>query len=211
MSDGSDYERKCAKDCRVLSIQSHVVRGYVGNKCAVFPLQLHGFEVDAINSVQFSNHTHYSHFKGQILNSEQLFDVYEGLRLNDLHHYSHVLTGYCANESFLEKIADIVKEQKSLNPKLLYFCDPVLGDNGRYYVPEKLMPIFRDVIIPLADVVTPNQFELSQLTGMDIRSEADCLEAMRQLHSLGPKQVVVTSSDLSSDPNKIAVYGSTSL
>jgi pyridoxine kinase len=78
---------------RVLSIQSHTVQGYVGNKSAVFPLQLLGFDVDPINSVQFSNHTGYPTFRGQVLNGSQLWDLIEGLAENDLLHYTHLLTG----------------------------------------------------------------------------------------------------------------------
>ncbi|KAE9550823.1 hypothetical protein FO519_005951, partial [Halicephalobus sp. NKZ332] len=92
---------------RVLSIQSHVVSGYAGNKCSIFPLQLHGFEVDFINSVQFSNHTAYSHIRGQRLTEKELEELYEGLKLNSINRYSHVLTGYCGNPTFLAKIVEI--------------------------------------------------------------------------------------------------------
>lgn len=154
---------------RVLSIQSHVVRGYVGNKCATLPLQLHGFEIDAINSVQFSTHTFYEHWRGQVLNSEQVWELYEGLKLSNLSSkYTHLLTGYCRDESFLRRIADILLDLRKSNPKLYYICDPVLGDRGHFYVPEQLMPIYRDVIMPLANVVTPNQFELQQITGVQV-------------------------------------------
>merc|ERR1712212_1211147 len=96
---------ECVDSPRVLSIQSHVVSGYVGNKSAVFPLQVLGFEVDYINSVQFSNHTGYSHFKGQILDAEQLGQLFDGLVLNGLHKkYTHLLTGYIGSTSFLEKV-----------------------------------------------------------------------------------------------------------
>ncbi|XP_015670221.1 pyridoxal kinase, partial [Protobothrops mucrosquamatus] len=81
------------EECRVLSIQSHVVRGYVGNKAATFPLQVLGFEIDTVNSVQFSNHTGYDHWKGQVLNSNELHELYEGLKLNNVNHYDYVLTG----------------------------------------------------------------------------------------------------------------------
>ncbi|CAH3152668.1 unnamed protein product, partial [Porites lobata] len=79
--------------CRVLSIQSHVVSGYVGNDSATFPLQVLGFEVDTINSVQLSNHTGYEHIKGQVLDSKELKELFEGLKLNNLHQFSHLLTG----------------------------------------------------------------------------------------------------------------------
>jgi len=81
----------CSK--RVLSVQSHVVHGYNGNNAATFPLQVLGYEVDAVNSVQFSNHTEYREYRGQVLTSDDLQDLISGLRNNDLLHYSHLLTG----------------------------------------------------------------------------------------------------------------------
>nr|CRZ23881.1 Bm4525 [Brugia malayi] len=148
-------------DRRILSIQSHVIHGYAGNKCSVFPMQLHGYEVDPINSVQFSNHSAYKLMRGQILDGLQLSDIYEGLKLNEINNYSHILTGYCRNLSFLQEVVNIVKDLKQRNPDILFYCDPVMGDDGNYYVPKELMPVYRDIVIPLADVITPNVFELS--------------------------------------------------
>uniref|UniRef100_A0A915PRD8 pyridoxal kinase n=1 Tax=Setaria digitata TaxID=48799 RepID=A0A915PRD8_9BILA len=146
---------------RILSIQSHVVHGYAGNKCSIFPMQLHGYEVDPINCVQYSNHSAYKFMKGQKLDSVQLSNIYEGLKLNQINSYSHVLTGYCSNISFLKEVVNIVKDLKQKNPDILFYCDPVLGDNGRYYVPEEMMPVYRDILVPLADLISPNIFELS--------------------------------------------------
>ncbi|KAH9306546.1 hypothetical protein KI387_010950, partial [Taxus chinensis] len=105
---------------RVLSIQSHTVQGYVGNKAAVFPLQLLGFDVDPINSVQFSNHTGYPTFRGQVLNGEQLWALIEGLEANDLLCYTHLLTGYIGSVSFLDTILQVVEKLRSVNPDLIY-------------------------------------------------------------------------------------------
>uniref|UniRef100_A0A0A9W6A3 Pyridoxal kinase n=1 Tax=Lygus hesperus TaxID=30085 RepID=A0A0A9W6A3_LYGHE len=168
---------------RVLSIQSHVVRGYVGNKSATFPLQLLGFEVDAINSVQLSNHTGYEHFQGQILDENDLEVLFNSLRKNNLLHYSHLLTGYIGSPSFLQKVASAVKELKSINPKLRYVCDPVMGDDGKMYVPESLLPIYKETILPLADVITPNQYELELLSGRSITSVDDAWSAIESFHS----------------------------
>uniref|UniRef100_A0A4W5LJ77 pyridoxal kinase n=1 Tax=Hucho hucho TaxID=62062 RepID=A0A4W5LJ77_9TELE len=155
-------------ECRVLSVQSHVVRGYVGNKSATFPLQVLGFEVDSINSVQFSNHTGYAHWKGQVLTADELNVLYEGIKLNNVNHYDYVLTGYTRDTSFLETVVDIVQELKRLNPKLVYVCDPVMGDQGSM------------VSIPYDDVDEGSL--LSQV--MDL------------LHQMGPDMVVLTSTDL---------------
>ncbi|NWZ36656.1 PDXK kinase, partial [Brachypodius atriceps] len=187
-------------ECRVLSIQSHVVRGYVGNKAATFPLQVLGFEVDTVNSVQFSNHTGYAHWKGQVLNSDELHELYEGLKLNKVNRYDYVLTGYTRDTSFLAMVVDIVQELKQQNPNLVYVCDPVMGDKwngeGSMYVPKDLLPVYRDKVVPVADIITPNQFEAELLTGRKIYTEKDALEVMDMLHAMGPETVVITSSDL---------------
>ncbi|GMR54312.1 hypothetical protein PMAYCL1PPCAC_24507, partial [Pristionchus mayeri] len=178
---------------RVFSIQSHVVHGYAGNKAAVFPLQINGFHVDFVNSVHFSNHTGYANLRGDRLDSDQLGSIYEGLSLNGLTTYSHLLTGYCGNPGFLTRIGDIVKDLKKKNDHLLYVCDPVLGDHGKYYTPRELLPVYKEVIVPLADVLTPNCFELGELSGRKIESEADCLSAVDAIHDMGVSRVVVTS------------------
>jgi len=184
---------------RVLSIQSHVVSGYVGNKSATFPLQVLGFDVDAINSVQLSNHTGYKCFQGQVLNSDELKVLFEGLKKNDIHHYSHLLTGYVGSESFLREVLNVVKELKQSNPEMIYVCDPVMGDNGKFYVPECLMPIYRDELVPLADVVTPNQFEVELMAGIPVKTEEDAVKAINILQSKGCGTVVITSSWFDAD------------
>ncbi|KAG9473012.1 hypothetical protein GDO78_015309 [Eleutherodactylus coqui] len=193
-------EEPAVGECRVLSIQSHVVRGYVGNKAASFPLQVLGFEVDTINSVQFSNHTGYTHWKGQVLNAEELQEVYEGLKLNGVTQYDYVLTGYTRDASFLARVVDIIQELKRQNPRLVYVCDPVLGDKwngeGSMYVPEELLPVYKDLVVPVADIITPNQFESELLTGRKIQTQQDAVQVMDMLHSLGPSTVVITSSEL---------------
>ncbi|XP_024031889.1 pyridoxal kinase isoform X3 [Morus notabilis] len=153
---------------RVLSIQSHTVQGYVGNKSAVFPLQLLGYDVDPINSVQFSNHTGYPTFKGQVLNGEQLWELIEGLEKNDLLYYTHLLT----------------------------VCDPVMGDEGKLYVPLDLVSVYREKVVPVASMLTPNQFEAELLTGNRIDSESKGREACNILHAAGPSKVVITSINI---------------
>ncbi|KAM9317500.1 pyridoxal kinase [Gastrophryne carolinensis] len=203
-----------AAPCRVLSIQSHVVRGYVGNKAASFPLQVLGFEVDSVNSVQFSNHTGYTHWKGQVLNAEELQELYEGLKLNGVTQYDYVLTGYTRDSSFLARVVDIVQELKRKNPHLIYVCDPVLGDKwngeGSMYVPEELLPVYKDLVVPVANIITPNQFEAELLTEQKICTQQDAVRVMDMLHALGPDTVVITSSDLPAPrgPNYLIMLGS---
>lgn len=195
-------------EAQVLSIQSHVVNGYVGNKSAVFPLQVLGFEVHSINSVEFSNHTGYGKWKGHVLNSNELVELMAGLKSNDLDNFTHILTGYVGSASFLEEVYNTVKQLKEKNPNLIYVCDPVMGDNGNMYVPKELLSIYRDKLIPLADIITPNQFEVELLTGKTITSESDAMKCMEILHQMGSKTVVISSSAIGPAEDLIA-FGST--
>ncbi len=103
---------------RVLSVQSSVVHGYVGNKAAVFPMQLLGIEVDPLNSVQLSNHTGYKYCKGQRFNGEQCRDIVQGLECNQLVQYEYVLTGYMGALSFLEEVAKVIERVKEMKGML---------------------------------------------------------------------------------------------
>lgn len=183
---------------RVLSIQSHVVRGVVGNKSAVFPLQLLGLNVDAVNSVQFSNHTGYAGgFRGEVLQGDQLWALLEGLEANNLlRGYSHVLTGYIGSESMLLMVVRVLEKLREHNPSLTYVCDPVMGDNGNMYVPQELVKVYRETVVGFASVLTPNQFEAELLTGQAIHSREDAIKACDILHQNGPHTVILTSLDL---------------
>nr|AYV89088.1 pyridoxal kinase [Tetranychus truncatus] len=185
---------------RVLSIQSHVVHGYVGNKSATFPLQVLGFEVDAINSVQYTNHVHYKVTKGQELFGNDLDDLFKGINGNEyVDQYTYLLTGYCRSASFLSKVVEVVTEMKKMNPKLKYVCDPVMGDNGKFYVSADQVQIYREQLLPLADIITPNQFEAEALTGIKINNTDDISKAIEILHSKGVSCVVITSTEISDD------------
>ncbi|PZC81411.1 hypothetical protein B5X24_HaOG212616 [Helicoverpa armigera] len=190
---------------RVLSIQSHVVHGYVGNKSAVFPLQVLGFEVDFINTVQFSTHTGYKHLKGKVLPNEDLDDLIDGLTLNDVDYYTHFLTGYSRSPESLKKIAEIIKKLRQKNPDLIYVCDPVMGDNGKMYVPEDILPVYRDIVVPLADVITPNQYEAELMTGMKVNDLDGALKVIQALHDKGVKTVVLSSTDLGDEKHMIGL------
>eukprot|EP00033_Pygsuia_biforma_P004150 GCRY01004553.1.p1 GENE.GCRY01004553.1~~GCRY01004553.1.p1 ORF type:complete len:328 (+),score=74.37 GCRY01004553.1:174-1157(+) len=181
---------------RVLSIQSHVVSGCVGNKAAVFPLQLLGFEVDAINTVQFSNHSEYPVFKGTRLTDTDIIDLLEGLQANNLtSNYTHVLTGYVGVPKTLKAISQVIKVVSANNKNLIYVCDPVFGDNGALYpsITQAIVDIYRDFVIPLASVVTPNKFEAETLTQSAINTAEDGCAAADKLHALGPQVVIITS------------------
>lgn len=173
----------------------------VGNKAAVFPLQLLGFEVDFINSVHFSNHTGYSRgWEGDVLKGEQLDKILDGLDRNELLcEVKHVLTGYIGSETFLESILKVLKAVRKYG-KVRYVCDPVLGDResisdeeGKFYVPEQLVKVYQDKLLPIADVLTPNQFEVEQLTGIRVTTLESAKQACAVLHNMGPSLVFITS------------------
>ncbi|KAI8592403.1 pyridoxal kinase-like protein [Geranomyces variabilis] len=185
---------------RVLSIQSHVVHGYVGNKAATFPLQVLGYEVDPLNAVHFSNHSGYPTVKGARLAPSQLEDLTTGLAVNGiLGEYSHLLTGYVGQAQTLAAFPALVKALRDENPGLVYLLDPVMGDNGKLYVPEDVVPVYRDMLLPLADIITPNGFEAGLLSGTQITSFETLATALTALHALGPKLVVITSVTLDSE------------
>lgn len=206
------------EDPRVLSVQSHVCHGYVGNRCVTFPLQLLGWEVDVVNSVQFSNHLGYPAYRGQRLGGDDLRQLAEGLALNGLMGsaegggYSHVLTGFIGSETFLEAVLDLLRTvQEATGARAMYVCDPVLGDDGRLYVPEALIHIYRDKVLPHAYMLTPNQFEAEMLLERrgEIRSLEDALSAVDALHALGPEVVVITTVDCCASEEEVAMLLST--
>ncbi|KAG6493700.1 hypothetical protein ZIOFF_048694 [Zingiber officinale] len=265
---------------RVLSIQSHTVQvGYVGNKSAVFPLQLLGYDVDPINSVQFSNHTGKMFY---IISFQQSQDQRAHILCKLLRaliqqhrvqkwlimvaHYSSIvlledkdLPGYIGSISFLDVVLQVVERLRSVNPGLVYgnslinlcfikcemfnltlainfllhlaylililifyslgsnvliiltlvliesVCDPVMGDEGKLYVPRNLVSVYREKVVPVASMLTPNQFEVELLTGVSITSESDGREACNILHAAGPSKVVITSLNIT---DKLLLIGS---
>ena len=178
---------------RVLSVQSHVVHGYAGNRAAVFPLQISGFEVDVINSVQFCCHTAYPSFAGQRLSGDDLQTLVQGLSQNQVLNHSFLLTGYIGAASFLK---EVVKLRQMLPSSCCYVCDPVMGDNGHLYVPEELVAVYRSDVLQHVSVLTPNQFEAELLTEMSISSIDGAAAACDKLHSMGPKMIVLTTLDV---------------
>ncbi|GFH31465.1 phos_pyr_kin domain-containing protein, partial [Haematococcus lacustris] len=187
-------------------------QGYVGNKVAVFPLQLLGFDVDPILSVQFSNHTGYPSFQGSVFDGSHLQSLVQGLAANQLlGGYSHLLTGYIGSLTLLEAVVETVEALQAANGgAVTYVCDPVMGDEGRLYVPAALVDAFRLKVVPLAAVLVPNQFEAELLaqTG-PITSVASGLKACQALHALGPHTVVITSMSMAEDPEHIILLAST--
>jgi len=199
---------------RVLSIQSHVVSGYVGSKAAVFPLQTLGIEVDSVHSCHLSNHTGYSGgAPGARLNGDDLREILDGLSRNGLlEKTTHLLTGFIGTASFLHAVADavIALRNRDSGMPLEYVCDPVLGDNGKLYVPEDLLGIYRSRVVPLATVLTPNLFELGLLAEIPTPSdEATVFKACTKLHASVPL-IVVTGAQFAARPHTVSILCSAS-
>lgn len=172
---------------RVLSINSHCVHGYVGNKAAVFPLQCMGFDVSAINTTTLSNRPGYpSGFQGKAIEQKELLQLMQGLKDNSLLSFDLVITGYISSSDVVNVLGVALDTVRAASPGALVVCDPVLGDNGRYYVASELLDFYKKDIIPRCNVVAPNAFETAELTGVDVRSVDAAREACRRFHSMGP-------------------------
>lgn len=179
----------------VLSIQSHVAYGYVGNRAAVFPLQRLGCDVIAVNTVQFSNHTGYGSWKGDVFSATHVQQVLDGVEERGaLDACDAVLSGYMGDAAMGSVILSAVARVKAAKADAVYCCDPVMGDVGRgFFVRPGIPEFMRDHAVPAADVVTPNQFELEYLTGGSASSLDGALAATAALRARGPRLVLVTS------------------
>ncbi|KAI6023324.1 Ribokinase-like protein [Pisolithus marmoratus] len=144
---------------RILSIQSHVAFGYVGGKAAVFPLQCMGYDVDVVNTVNFSNHTGYGCFGGTKTTAEELSKIFDSMDKTGVLSATRLLTGYIPNAASLDVVHHLARKLKARNPNLIYLLDTVLGDAGKLYVEADVIPVYRK-ILPLATVITPNWFEV---------------------------------------------------
>ena len=179
----------------ILSIQSHVAYGHVGNAAATFPLQRIGVGVWPIHTVQFSNHTGYGAWTGRVFDAGLITELVQGIAQRGvLGTCDGVLSGYMGSAETGAAILDAVAQVKAANPAARYCCDPVIGDVGRdIYVRPGIPEFMREHAVPAADIVAPNQFELDYLTGRVSATRRDALAAVDALHALGPKAIMVTS------------------
>ncbi|MBD8893273.1 pyridoxal kinase [Roseibium litorale] len=186
----------------VISIQSQVVFGHVGNSAALFPMQAAGLEAAAIPTVIFSNTPDYPTLRGQALPPEFFSDLLQGARERGLpERASYIVSGYIGSVEVAKMTADFVAEAKARNPDLIYLCDPVMGDEGPgLYVPETIADVMRTRLLPQADIATPNPFELSWLTGQTIRSIDDIREASRLLGVSPSTRLIATGCALEDTP-----------
>ncbi|EYR63585.1 pyridoxamine kinase [Actinotalea ferrariae CF5-4] len=186
----------------VLSIQSHVAYGHVGNAAAVFAMQRTGVEVWPIHTVQFSNHTGYGAWKGRVFDGPAVDEVVDGIADRGvLHRCDGVLSGYLGSADVGHAVLAAVARVRAANPDAVYCADPVIGDVERgVFVRPGIPELFRDVVVPAADVLTPNHFELDHLTGTVSRTLPEVRDAVAALQARGPRAVLVTSLDTDDTP-----------
>ncbi|AWN40822.1 pyridoxal kinase PdxY [Methylobacterium durans] len=180
---------------KVLSIQSHVAYGHVGNASAVFPMQRLGVEVWPIHTVQFSNHTGYGAWRGRVFDGPAIEDLVAGIAERGvLGQCDGVLSGYMGSPDIGTAILGAVAAVRAANPAALYCCDPVIGDTDRgIYVRPGIAELMRDRALPAADIATPNAFELNLLSGLPTGSLEETKRAVAALQAMGPRVVLVTS------------------
>lgn len=186
----------------VLSIQSHVAYGHVGNASAVFTMQRLGVEAWPIHTVQFSNHTGYGEWTGRVFDGQFVDELLDGIEARGvLGRADGVLSGYMGSADVGSAILAAVDRVRAANPDATYCCDPVIGDVGRgVFVRPGIPELMRDQAVPKADVVTPNHFELDYLSGIESRTPRDLAAAIAAVQALGPRTVLVTSVHLEDTP-----------
>ncbi|WP_395516206.1 pyridoxal kinase PdxY [Pseudorhizobium flavum] len=176
----------------VIVISSHVVRGSVGNRAAVFALETLGFPVWALPTVVLPWHPGHGPSTRLTFAADEFDKAIDDLiNARWLGEVSAVLTGYFGNERQPKAVARLVRALQERNPNLLYVCDPVIGDVGGLYIPQSTAEAIRDELLPLASVATPNRYELAWLAGSELDSNAAIMEAAL---ALGPSRMLVTSA-----------------
>ncbi len=180
---------------KILSIQSAVAYGHVGNSAAVFPLQRLGVEVLPVYTVNFSNHTGYGAWRGPLIPPADVAEVLTGVEERGVFpQIDAVLSGYQGSEGIGDVIIDAVRRVKEANPEAVYACDPVMGNaKSGCFVAPAIPVLLRERVVPVADIITPNQFELGFLTGTDPLSLESTLESVDAARAMGPRTVLVTS------------------
>lgn len=189
----------------ILSIQSHVVYGYVGNKAAVYPLQSMGFDVWPVNTVQFSNHTGYGKWQGEIFSREHIHALIQGLEdIGVTDKCQAILSGYMGSKDICLEVAATVEKFKAKNPNILYLCDPVIGSTSCFVKPE-VLDFFKNNL--QADIITPNQFEAETLSGIKANKVQDLKDIAKYFFERGTSIVVITGVKLHElSPNDLYIF-----
>lgn len=191
----------------IISLQSAVAFGHVGNSAAVFPLQRMGFDVWPVDTVQFSNHPGHGQWRGTVMHPDHVREVVHGLdEIGALADCDAVLAGYLGDADSGEAVSLAVERVKAHRPDALFLCDPVMGDvRTGLYVRPGIPEILSARLVPAADIVTPNAFELHVLTALPTGTEAECIQAAQALLARGPKTVIVTGLEGEDTVTSLAV------
>ena len=199
----------------ILSIQSSVAYGHVGNSAAVFPLQRLGVEVWPVHTVHFSNHTGYGEWRGPLLPADDVRAVIQGVEERGAFpEVEAVLSGYQGGEDIGGVILEAVERVKAANPAAIYACDPVMGNaKSGCFVHPAIPVLLRERVVPRADLITPNQFELGYLTDTDPHTLEETIASVEAARTMGPSTVLVTSVLRPDAPEEtvemLAVHGDT--
>jgi pyridoxine kinase len=187
----------------VITIQSQVAYGHVGNSAAVFPMQMHGIDVIAVPTTLLSNRPGYPTIRGRVLDAQLVADLLLGVEERGaLATCRMILSGYLGSPEIAAVVADFVERAKARNPALLYCCDPVLGDRDRgLFVQADIPPLVRDRLCRLADIITPNHFEFEWLCGAKATTTDQAIAQAQALLARGPSTIVVTSAELADLPD----------
>ncbi len=176
----------------VIVVSSHVARGSVGNRGAVFALETLGFPVWAVPTVLLPWHPGHGRATRIVPPPSDFAALMRDLEnAKWLGEVGGVLSGYLGDATQAGAVASLVRAVKRRNPDALYLCDPVMGDRGGLYVPEEVAAAQRDVLMPLADIATPNLHELEWMTGVALGTAAAVVDAALDA---GPATMVVTSA-----------------
>ena len=187
----------------VISIQSQVAYGHVGNSAAVFAMQMHGIDVIAVPTTLLSNRPGYPTIRGRVLDAQLVADLLLGVEERGaLDSCRMILSGYLGSPEIAAVVADFVQRAKARNPALLYCCDPVLGDRDRgLFVQADIPPLVRGRLCRLADIITPNHFEFEWLCGAKATTTDQAIAQAQALLARGPSTIVVTSAELANVPD----------
>ncbi|PQZ27096.1 pyridoxal kinase [Ochrobactrum vermis] len=186
----------------IISIQSQVVHGHVGNSAAVLPMQAHGLNVAAVPTTLLSNNPHFETMRGRVLESELVGDLLRGVEERGLIETSrYIVSGYLGSQANGDVVAAFVERARQINPDIKYICDPVMGDtNLGVFVADPVVECIVERLVPLADLLTPNQFELGLITQTEVTSWPALETAVARVQAFRGAKLVVTGCNLADTP-----------
>ncbi|WP_417579420.1 pyridoxal kinase [Pelagibacterium sp.] len=189
----------------VISIQSQVVHGHVGNSAAVLPMQMRGITVAAVPTTLFSNTPHFDTMRGRVLDAELVGDLLRGVEERGLIETSrYIVSGYLGSRANGEVVMAFVERARRINPNIVYICDPVMGDSRLgIFVAEQVVEYLLERLVPLADVLTPNQFEVSLMAGRELSNWRELEVALLEIQKRREARLVVTGCTLADTPDGV--------